>query len=95
MKITARFFGPFHSLAGVQTMTLALDEGASLNDLFPILQNQLPEAFAEKVIAPIKNDRKSIGILLVNMAHIQNPDELGRSLADGDIVTFVPPMNGG
>jgi len=95
MNVTVRFSGPLRALAGRQSLALSLDDGSTLRDLFSVLRDAAPSAFAEQVLAPLEAGDPSLALLLLNRAHLPTSTELDRPLGDGDVIAFVPPMAGG
>ena len=95
MNVTIRFAGPLRTLAGCHTVSLSLDDGAALRDLFSALRDVVSPSFAEQVLAQIEAGEPHLALLLLNRAHLQTSTELDRPLTDGDVIAFVPPMAGG
>ena len=95
MNITVRFTGPLRALAGCYTLSLSLDDGATLRNLFSALRDAVPLPFVEQVLAPLEADNPPLALLLLNRVHLRYPAELDRPLTNGDVIAFVPPMAGG
>lgn len=96
VEITVRFTGIFRILAGCEEKRFALEDGATVYELIAALRNHLPENFITQVVDPLEqSNRPYIPLLLLNRNHLKNRDELFVKLSDGDIVVFVPPMEGG
>jgi molybdopterin converting factor small subunit len=95
MQITVRFSGPLRALAGQQSLTLSLTDRATLRDLLHVLRGLLPAPFVEQVLPPLEAGTGPLALMLVNRAHPHGPTDLDRSLFEGDVVVFVPPMAGG
>jgi molybdopterin converting factor small subunit len=95
MNVTVRFAGPLRALAGGQSLTLSLDDGSTLRDLFSALRDAVSSSFAEQVLAPLEAGGSPLVLLLLNRTHLRTSTELGRPLVDGDVIAFVPPMAGG
>ena len=95
MNITIRFAGPLRALAGCHTLSLSLDDEATLRGLLPVLRDAVSPAFLEQVLAPLEAGDPPLALLLLNRAHLRASTELDRPLADGDTIAFVPPMAGG
>jgi molybdopterin converting factor small subunit len=47
------------------------------------------------VVTPLETGTGPLALMLVNRAHPRGPTDLDRSLSEGDVVVFVPPMAGG
>ncbi|MFC2030062.1 MoaD/ThiS family protein [Chloroflexota bacterium] len=97
MEITFRFTGALRTSAGISSLTLSLEDGATLRDALFALCDRVPASFLEQVVKPvieIKGD-PPLALLLVNRTHLSGAAELDRPVADGDIVAFVMPMEGG
>ena len=95
MDVTVRFSGPLRALASCHTLNLSLDDGDNLRDLFFALRDVVSPSFVEQVLAPLETGDPPLALLLLNRAHLRASTELDRSLADGDVIAFVPPMAGG
>ena len=95
MQVAVRFTGPLRALAGCYTLTLSLDDGSTLRDLFSALRDAVPPSFVGQVLAPFEAGDPPLVLLLLNRAHLRASTELDRSLTDGDVIAFVPPMAGG
>ncbi len=95
MQVIVRFAGPMRTLAGRQSEVVTLAQGATVRDLIRLLSETLPAPFHLEVLAPLEEGHAPLALLLVNGASLRSQSELTRSLADGDIVAFVPPMAGG
>ena len=95
MQIAVRFTGPLRTLAGHYTLSLSLDDGATLRDLFAALRDAVPPPFVEQVLTPLKAGGPPLALLLLNRTHLRASTELDHPLTDGDVIAFVPPMAGG
>jgi molybdopterin converting factor small subunit len=95
MQITVRFSGPLRTLASRQSLKLSLTDRATLRDLLDVLRELLPAPFVEQVVTPLETGTGPLALMLVNRAHPRGPTDLDRSLSEGDVVVFVPPMAGG
>jgi molybdopterin converting factor small subunit len=95
MNVTIRFSGPLRTLAGGYTLSLSLDEGATLRDLFSALRDEVSPSFVEQVLAPVEGGDFPLALLLLNRVHLRDLAELDRPLIEGDLVVFAPPMAGG
>ena len=95
MNVTVRFSGPLRALAGRQSLTLSLDDGSTLRDLFSALRDAVPPSFVEQILAPLEAGDPPLVLLLLNRTHLRTSTELDRPLVDGDVIAFVPPMAGG
>jgi molybdopterin converting factor small subunit len=95
MKVIVRFSGELRTLAGSHSMQLYLNEGQSLRDLLLALSDITSSQFNNKVTRPLLNGAGPYTLVMVNTNSIQAESELDTPLADGDIIAFVPPMEGG
>lgn len=97
MEITFRFTGALRTSAGLSSLNLSLDDGATLRDALLTLRDEVSRSFAEQVVDPFVEVRADppLALLLVNRVHLSGVAELDRPIADGDIVAFVMPMAGG
>jgi molybdopterin converting factor small subunit len=97
MEIAFRFTGALRARAGLSSLTLSLDDGATLRDALLTLCDRVPVSFSEKVVNPVIDieGEAHLALLLVNRTHLSGAAELDRPVTDGDIVAFVMPMEGG
>jgi molybdopterin converting factor small subunit len=95
MKINVRFAGMMRIFAGRQDSVIELPSPSTLGDLLLLLAEDLPEEFKTKVIDPLQVDSVFPMIMMVNRENIRDRAQFERPLADGDLVIFVPPMEGG
>ncbi|MBU0495328.1 MAG: MoaD/ThiS family protein [Chloroflexi bacterium] len=95
MLIVVRFTGPLRALAGCPELALSLPDGATLFDLLAALRQALPVPFVDQVVTPLETGAGPLALLLVNRAPVDSQVGLARSLTNGDVVAFVPPMAGG
>jgi molybdopterin converting factor small subunit len=95
VQVTVRFSGLLRSLAGTRSLTLSLDDGATLQDLLRCLHDTLPAPFIEQVLTSLEIDGGPLALLLLNRKHLQGQERLDHTLQDGDVVAFVTPMAGG
>lgn len=82
------------TLAGHAELTVTLADGTSLRELLGLLRDQLPPACVHQLLDVIVGGG-SPALLLLNRRHVRTAEDFDRSLADGDVVAFVPPMEGG
>jgi MoaD family protein len=92
MKVKVKFFAALREIFGVEEKEVALESGASVQDLLHILcdssgcrQNILDEA------GRLRRDVK----MLKKGKRIQLVDETHSELEDGDVITMFPAMFGG
>jgi molybdopterin converting factor small subunit len=95
MEIVVRFTGALRSLAGRSSLGMSLGAGATVRDALLALGDLLPSAFAEQVIRSLTEGDPPLALLLVNRTHLSGPEGLDSVLADGDVIAFVTPMEGG
>jgi molybdopterin converting factor small subunit len=95
VEVTVRFTGSLRSLAGCASLTLPLQEGSTLDDALAALRERVPPLFGEKVVEPLRQGAPSGALLLLNGSLRSGAAALGRALADGDVLAFVTPMEGG
>jgi len=94
VEITVRFTGQLRALAGHSSLDLSVAEETTLSDALLALQDVVSPSFSEQVIEPLVRGQPSGALLLWNRALCSGPD-LDRPLAEGDVVAFVTPMEGG
>ena len=95
IQIAVRFTGPRRALAGCHTLSMSLDDRATLRDLFSALRDVASLSFVEQVLAPFDTGDPPLALILLNRAHLRASTELDRPLSEGDVIAFVPPMAGG
>ncbi|HEY4716947.1 MAG TPA: molybdopterin converting factor subunit 1 [bacterium] len=81
MKIKVKFFAVLREKAGVDSLTIDMDNGTRLTDL----KKYLSERFWNKM----KIDR---GVAVAVNGEVTNKDA---RLSDGDEIAFLPPVSGG
>ena len=82
-------------LAGRDQQALSQEAGATVRSALHGLASLLPRAFVDKVLAPLQVGTAPLTLVLLNRQHLRPPAELDHLLTDGDVITFVPPMEGG
>ncbi len=97
MQVTLRFFGIFKSLAGQRELRLEVEEGTTLRQALGAAGKQLAPEFADQVLAPLdEGPVKGLqALILLNQIHLDDAAEFDRPLKEGDVVAWVPPMEGG
>ena len=95
MEIAVRFTGVLRSLAGQSSLDVSLGTGATVRDALLALGDTLPPAFTEQVLGPLTEGDPPLALILVNRTHLPGPEGLASALADGDVIAFVTPMEGG
>ncbi len=97
MQVTVKFFGVFKSLAGQKELRLDLEAGTTLRQALGVIGKRLAPEFADQVLAPLeKGPAASLqALILLNQVHLNDAREFDRPLEDGDVVAWVPPMEGG
>ena len=95
MNVTVRFSGPLRALAGHRSLNLSLDQGATLRDLLSALRDTVSLPFVQQVLTPLETNDYPYVLVLLNRVHLRAPSELERTLSEGDVIAFVPPMAGG
>jgi len=91
MKITVRFAGIYRSLAGVTSVQVDLDEGATVEDALRRLDTLLDRRFHEIFYAEATTDSTPAFLMLVD-AQISDRHLV---LDEGNVLAIVPPMAGG
>ena len=81
MRVHVLYFASFRDAAGRDRELRDLPEGSSVADLWASLQREIPDFQAFTHMPPPA----------VNREHV----DTSRRLADGDEVTFLPPVAGG
>jgi len=97
MQVTVRLFGVFQSLAGQKELRLDLNEGTTLRQALGVMGQRLAPEFSSQVLAPLEKGSATRlqALILLNQTHLQDAAEFDRPLGDGDVVAWVPPMEGG
>lgn len=92
--VTVRFTGELRSLAGRGSLQLTLEEGATVQDAVSAVGRMVSPAFADQVVKPLLAGQPAAPLLLLNRK-LCSRTELDQPVAEGDIVAFVLPMEGG
>jgi molybdopterin converting factor small subunit len=92
--VTVRFTGELRSLAGLASLQLSLEAGATLKDAVVAAGELVSPAFADQVVGPLLEGKPAVPLLLLNRA-LCSGAELDQPVGEGDIVAFVLPMEGG
>jgi molybdopterin converting factor small subunit len=95
MKVRVRFLGPFYHLTGRSGIDLDVKEGITLGELFSVLDASLGRAFSENVTAQIETNEKLRHLIHINGRMVSNMDGMQTRLYNDDVVSFLPPMEGG
>jgi len=95
MKIKIRFIGPFSYIIGSREVELAAEEGLTLKQLFVKLDMELGQRFSKNITRQLAIHQELQQLILVNGILISSKGGLETRLNDGDVISFVPPMEGG
>jgi molybdopterin converting factor small subunit len=95
VEVTVRFTGFLSGLAGCASLNLSLAEGATLGDALAALHERVSPSFDEKVVETLRQGAPSGALLLLNRSLRSGTAALDCVLADGDVLAFVTPMEGG
>jgi len=95
VRVQVRLYPPLNNTAGVERLTLELEEGADLGDLVAVLADRFGEAlrvhlYDRRGIIPgwcaFVNDRPN---------PFNRPESLSLTLSEGDRVSFLLNLAGG
>lgn len=81
-------------MLGARELTLKLKEGATIKDLIQILIERYGDKVESVLIGP-NGKLNPIITILVNGLQIDFFNGINTTLADGDTVSFIPPVGGG
>lgn len=92
MRVRVRTYGDLRK-ALTDRITVVLDDGSTVKQLAVVLRSMVNPAdrhlFGEEQI------RGSRVTILLNSRNLQTLQQLGTELHDGDVVTFIPLVDGG
>ncbi len=94
MTLTIKFVGALRNLSGKTSLTLNIQEGASVKSVVEVLSEQFPalkHTFSDSDL----NDSRSNSLVLVNGVEISVLAGYETKVSDGDEVVFVPVVHGG
>jgi molybdopterin converting factor small subunit len=94
LEITVRFTGQLRTLAGHSSLNLSVRKGATLGEAVLALRDLVSPSFAEQVVEPLTEGKRSVALLLLNRT-LYSEAEWDRPMFEGDVVAFVMPMDGG
>lgn len=92
MKITVRYEAQVRRAAGVASITLAVDDGATLADFLRTLAQTAAEP-VRQILFDDRNEFRPTILIFLNDEHVSRSSE--RKLAAGDSVTITSPISGG
>jgi len=96
MKVNVRFAGTMQNLAERHELWVDLPSNSTVQEMMDALQSALPAAFNSYILQPLmKNKQRAAAILVINDKQFVEDDMLARPLKDGDLIVFLPPMEGG
>lgn len=95
MEITVRFTGMMRSLAGLASVHMSLEAGATLRTALLAIIDLVARPFAEQVVQPLVARETVPALLLLNRVYMSDATDLDRRLSPGDVIAFVMPMAGG
>jgi MoaD family protein len=89
MNINVWFYGTFRDLAATRQRAIQLPDGARLDDLIGSLFQEYGMEFSNQI------SRLDEYFIMLNGNYCTLPANSDRSLADGDVVAFIPIITGG
>jgi molybdopterin converting factor small subunit len=92
MNITVRYEAQVRRAAGVDSTTLAVDDGATVADALRTLANAAA-APVRHMLVDDRNEFRSTILIFLNDEHVPRSSE--RRLTAGDSVTITSPISGG
>jgi molybdopterin synthase sulfur carrier subunit len=93
MKISVRYMAQLRSLLGCGEQSITLPAGSSVQGLLAHLAAEKTEV-APHLVTPSGEMRPSL-LVAINGSAVASQQAALTSLADGDIVTLLPPIAGG
>jgi molybdopterin converting factor small subunit len=94
MNVTVRFSGPLRALAGHRSLNLRSTRSHLARSTVCAARYGLLQ-FVQQVLTPLETNDYPYVLVLLNRVHLRAPSELERTLSEGDVIAFVPPMAGG
>jgi molybdopterin converting factor small subunit len=88
----------FHSFLRIELACRELHlqgDGINIRELLHLCEDRLQKPFAEKLLGEFTGNRFHRPMILVNGRSINQLHGLGTTVADGDLVTLLPPCGGG
>jgi molybdopterin converting factor small subunit len=95
IAVRVRFTGPFREWAATDQLLVTLHPPARVRDLLAALGEALGPRFQSQVLDDLARRRYTARVLLINGQHALARGGEDATLAAGDVVTLVPPMEGG
>lgn len=92
MNITVRFEAQVRRAAGVESMTLVVDNGATVAELLRTLFDVAAEP-VRHILIDDRDELRSTILIFLNDEHV--PRTSDRMLSAGDAVTITSPISGG
>jgi MoaD family protein len=94
LPLTIKFVGALRHLSGKSSLTLDVDDGASVKNVVDAISQQIP-ALKHTFTDGDLNDSRSNSLVLVNGVEISVLAGYETKVSDGDEVVFVPVVHGG
>lgn len=92
--MTIKFVGALRHLSGKSSLSLDVDDGASVKSVVDAISQQIP-ALKHTFTDSELNDSRSNSLVLVNGVEISVLAGYETRVSDGDEVVFVPVVHGG
>lgn len=92
--MTIKFVGALRHLSGKSSLSLDVDDGASVKSVVTLISQQIP-ALKHTFTDSDLNDSRSNSLVLVNGVEISVLAGYETKVSDGDEVVFVPVVHGG
>lgn len=95
VRVKVKFFAHFMCRAGRDQMELNLSEGSSVENLLDILGKTLGPPFSNWAAEVLSGGVWPAVWVIKNNRVLMMPEEIKSTLAEGDVISFVPPLEGG
>ena len=93
MKLCVQYMAQLRPLRGCHEEFVELPDGSKVNELLVYLSQQQPDV-ASHLLTAAGDVRPSL-LVAINGAAVAPQDAPRVALADGDVVTLLPPIAGG
>ena len=94
MKVTLNSFANIKDVIGKKQLSVELDPGAKLSDLFNFLRQKYGENFDRQVRDQISGELVPF-LILINEKTYRSISDMETPLSEGDSVTIMIPFDGG
>ena len=94
MEVEVRYYAMLREAAGTRREELELPEGSIFGDLMDVVVDKYGPVFRRYVFDDDGRERDYLSFM-VNGVSVHSREGFDTPLADGDVVTILPPVGGG